>query len=272
MEDKRSVLTFDVSCSDKLYINDLSYPVQIMPMARGYVKSTILNLYKEHTPRLMLVHASYPTLAFNIRAFEVDNPIVESLKVYLRYCDKIGASHFLIHGPRSSAELENLDLGLKLLSDLHSESNAKVKICVEMPAFTKELMKTGPNGKLEFKFFEQYFNKIIEYGFEIVIDTAHLWSNGLTAIEMIRLLKNYEENYTWIHFNGNCKPMYTSDKHTYMFAADNKITDNEKLSEECAKLGKICVCEIVYKNSKEWKTFAEKYNFDLVPDSAFSHL
>lgn len=271
MSSQKSILTFNVSCTNRPYINNLEYPVQIMPMARGYVKDSIAGIYSKHEPRQLLVHASYPTLVFNARAFEPDNKIEESLKAYFKLCDKIGASHFLVHGPHSSAEYENFELGLKLLKDLHTESKAAVKICVEMPAFTKEFMKSNEETK-EFKFFEDYFNAIVSYDFEIVIDTAHLWSNGLDTVHMIRLLKNYEDNYTWIHFNGNCRDQFTSDKHTPMFAEDNKIDDVEKLSEECAKLGKICVCEIVYKHQKSWKDFAEKYSFELVPDSVFANL
>lgn len=266
---KQSILTFDVSCSDKKYINNLEYPVQIMPMARGYVKDSILNLYTTHKPRNLLVHASYPILVFNTRAFESDNKIVSSIKTYFKFCDKIGASHFLVHGPKSVPEYKNFELGLKLLKDLYDDIKPNVKICVEMPSFTKEFIKTN---NVDFNFIAEYFEKIIEFGFEIVIDTAHLWSNGMNTEQMVSLLQNFKDNYTWIHFNGNCKEQYTSDQHVAMFSADNKIDDFKTLSIESAKLGKICVCEVVNKHVKTWQKFAEKAGFDLVDSSVFAYL
>lgn len=269
MTQQKSILTFNLSCGDKKFIDKLDYPAQIMPMARNYIKDSILDLYKQHESRKLLVHASYPILPFSKRAFEADNRIVDSIKTYFKLCDKIGASHFLIHGPKSTVEYENFELGLKLLKELYDTMKPNVKICIEMPSFTKEFLKSN---ELEFKFFEEYFNTIINYDFEIVIDTAHLWSNGVDTTHMLRLLKNYEDNYTWIHFNGNLKPMLTCDQHTPMFADNNLIAEYERLSSECAKLGKICVCEIVYKYAPKWKEFAEKYGFELVPDSCYANM
>lgn len=280
-EQKRSVLTFNISCKDKKFISNLEEPVQIMPMSRGYIKDSILKLYNKYSEKensnydkkldkKLLVHAAYPILIFNSRCFETENKIVDSLKTYFKLCDKIGASHFLVHGPKSTSEYANFELGLKLLKDLQIESKTNVKICIEMPSFTKEFLNSDID--FDFKFFEEYFNLIISFGFEIVLDTAHLWNNGLDTIHMIRLLKNYENDYTWIHFNGNSKEQFTSDKHVPMFSQDNKIQDCEKLIKVCSELGKICVCEIVYKNLSEWKNFAQKYDFNLISETVFEHI
>ena len=79
--------------------------------------------------------------------------------------------------------------------------------------------------------------------FRIVVDTAHLYANGLTIDQMIEYIEKWKKNIKYIHFNGNANSIFTRDLHVPMYSERNKFSDIEKLSDYVSKNKFILIAE-----------------------------
>ena len=115
-----------------------------------------------------------------------------------------------------------------------------------------------------------YFEICVSNGFEICVDTAHMFANGLNVDDMIEVLEHFKSKYKFIHLNGNCRKQFTKDKHTIPINEDsisepkNMIENMEKLMDYVSKLGLNCIMELKYSNYEYYKSLANKFNFKIV--------
>ena len=270
MKSQEHTLTFNVSVADREFINKSSQPFQIMPAipavrsgvatARtGWLTDKMIDSYmKSDIEHNILIHTSYITRVFSSKQ------LTESLlQQYIKLAQKINTKYILVHGPYSSKECEFFDHGLELLQKLTKE-NPDIKFVVEIPAFTKELIKKTDH---ILDFIDKYIGKIVKSGFEVVIDTAHTFNNCLSNEEVIGLVKAYNEHITWIHFNGNLNVQASKDRHCPMYDKNNLIQDPIKFTQELLKVVKpttIFVSETVDNDIKKWIKFCENTGLTLV--------
>lgn len=250
-----------MSVQNRQLIHDSNEPFQILPeRTRPLFDTTVKTYFKSNKVKSILIHTSYLTRIWKPEVLLPQSKQSLLINSYCNLANRINTKYILVHGPSSPNEFEMFAAGLAWLKDLES-NQSNIKFCIEIPAFTKS---TFEQLHIDLSFIEDYFQLIVNAGFQIVIDTAHLHSNGLDVSSMIHLLIKFKDNYDWIHLNGNCKPMFTSDKHTTITSNESKIVNVEPLLKTISKLGKICVCEIVYKNRSYWTSLANKYEISLV--------
>lgn len=266
------MLSFSLSTHDKDFIRDCKEPYQIMPVQRGFLTDNIIENYKtsNEVRNNILIHTSYMTRVFSPITFSYNSKIQALLRQYIKLAEKIGTKYILVHGPSSENEMLNFDLGLNMMKKIIEEEKTKASFCIEIPSLTKDLLTKHKNKYLEF--FTEYIQKIVDAGFEFVPDTAHIFNNGLTNDELIELLNKFEKHWSWVHLNGNLRPRFTSDTHCAMFDKKNLIPDYIKFCQKIASFKRNCICEIIYKNYEEWKTFSEKIDLPLISKNAFLNL
>ncbi len=268
------MLTFSLSVSNREFIKQTTEPCQIMPVHSGFLTSSIIgSYYKSEKTKDIIIHTSYMCRAFSPIAFTYNSKIQMLIKQYIKFAKHMGASDILIHGPSSPNEFLNFDLGLDMIKSIIKSENGEKetvpRICLEIPSFTKEMHKLINNS---YEFVDNYFSKIINAGFNIVIDTAHTFNNGLSNDEVIQLLEKYKDHWRWVHLNGNIRPPKTSDTHCPMFDSKNLIKNPLEFSKKIASFGKNCVCENVYKNYTEWENFAKECGLKLISKESFENL
>lgn len=267
-----SYLTFNFSVSNKKKLAGYQEPFQIMPATINYIKNSDINSYENINNPLILIHMNYITRMFSANGLEKDSMIRYSLSQYGKLADKIGTKNILIHLPKTYQEWENFILGYKII---HDELISKgYKIHFEITAWSKDLHSHFGKNEDRMTAIDKYFGKLLEisesYGDSvfIVIDTAHMFSNGCDEECIIKAIEKYNKWIEYIHLNGNCRPMWTSDSHVPIFSSESNMS-YDKLSKYVATLGKVCICEITKeRNSNEkWKEYAAKYGFKLVDDN-----
>lgn len=273
-------ITFNVSVAgDKSFLTDYVHPMQIMPQQR----KTVTHPFIEQFPmikksRCACVHTSYVTRAFSEKILL---PGFQRLNIrnYLNLANKIGFDYILIHGPESYNEWKLLYTVCDILHDIESESKGNAKIIIEMPAFKgsfiddlkKEMLSIIPPAAKDpikvIDYIKYYLQAIVDNGFEIVLDTAHMFANGCDVSDMIDLFKTFSHHMTICHLNGNKHKQYTSDAHCPIFLERNQIKDVDKLMKYLATTKLIMVTEnasdgVEY---KQWEQFAAKYKLKIVP-------
>lgn len=266
------MLSFSLSVRDKDFIYNSKEPYQILPAQRGFLTNNVIENYKK-TNELhnnILIHTSYMTRVFSPIAFSYNSKIQALLRQYIKFAERIGTKYILVHGPCSENEMLNFDLGLNTMKKILEEEKSKAIFCVEIPSLTKALLEKNTNKYLEF--FTEYIQKIVDIGFEFIVDTAHTFNNGLTNDEVIELLNKFEKHWSWVHLNGNLRPKFTSDTHCAMFDKKNLIPDYIKFCQKIASFKRNCICEVVYKNYDEWKTFSEEIGLPLISKEIFLNL
>lgn len=265
------MLSFSLSVSNRQFIRKSNELYQIMPVQRGFLTSNTIDTYFKSTiTRDILIHTSYMCRAFSPIALPYNSKIQALINQYFKFAQHIGASHILLHGPASPNEFLNFDAGLDMIDSIRKRFNDNnIKICIEIPSFTKEILNKETD---MYSLIDNYFDKITQKNFEIVIDTAHTFSNRLSNDQVLTLLKKYDKYCTWIHLNGNLRPPGSSDVHCPMFDPKNLIPDFENYCKEIAKMNKKCISETVYKNYDEWCEFAKKCGFELISEEAFAQL
>ena len=80
---------------------------------------------------------------------------------------------------------------------------------------------------------------------------------------MVQLIKKYENNYTFIHLNGNIKNKFISDVHTPIESKDDKLTYTSDIMESIPK-NKFIISESPCGNWEYWVNLTKKYNLKLV--------
>lgn len=268
-----SILTFNTATSDKNKLFKLgNIPFQIMPGGRSSLSTDDISKFKNMENENILIHASYITRPFNS---EVSNITKINLRNYTILASKLGTKDVLIHMPSSLLELKNFSNGIETIYQNVIRNNC---IChLETNPLTKELIKLLKIDKSNaFEIYSNYTNALwqsipekIKPYFRIVVDTAHLYANGLTPTQMIKFIDNWKDQIKYIHFNGNGNSIFTRDLHVPMYSDKNKFDDITELSNYVAKNKFILIAEdsTIKGTYDDWKSYCDKYKINLVPYS-----
>lgn len=268
---QHSILTFNMSVSDRQMVHDTQDPFQIMPATQNILSDNAINSYIPSKNPDILLHMNYITHPFSENSIENDSSVRQSLRQYVKLANKLGSKNILIHGPYTPKEWMNLAYGMKVIYD--EIIKAGMIFHLEMPAWSSDFVRQMCNGDVK-TYMTTYFTRMLKYlstfpkgSAYIVPDTAHMFANGCGAIEDFSYIMNKFRPYIrYIHLNGNVNPMFKSDKHCPLFVEGNRIQCWRELSQYCADLGVICVAEITKIGStwENWKAYAEEFGFELV--------
>lgn len=257
------LLTFQSSTVDKSELAKLvktDNPFQIIPGGRGVLSESQLDTFPIGVNRNVLIHSSYVCRPFG-NSIEVSR---YCLQQYTRLAKKIGSNSILVHLPKSKSELNKFASGVNLLTETVQMNNCVVHL--EIEPLAKDLRDITPD-----------YNRLIDVLFEsvpssyrMVVDTAHLFSNGLDGRDQIAFIEKWKDRIDYIHLNGNTRPMFTSDKHIPIFDSRNVIPYSDELSKYLAESHFICIAEnsTEHSNRDEWVKYANKYGFEIVPYSS----
>lgn len=267
-----SILSFNLSVSDKKNVSSIDEPFQIMPSTRNYLSDKSIDSYPNCKNENIIIHMNYITKIFRKDSIELNSSERKSLQQYVKLAKKLGTKNILIHMPYSVDEMYNIGDGFKIIYDELLKKDITVHL--EITAWTKDLMNNmkihDSNPK---EYISNYLTKIINYmnifpsdKFYVVIDTAHLFADGCEVDDMIYIINKFKNKIKYIHLNGNINPKFTSDSHVPLFGSKNKIKNWEKLSKFCASLNIICIAEITKFGTdwKEWEKYAGENGFKLV--------
>ena len=282
-----SIITFNKSTSDREDFLVNKSPYQIVPLHdRFFYKEYLDTLPNPEFDNKILIHSSFTTRPFSNKQIG-NKKCNDNLKGYELIANKLRTKYILFHGPANIDEYHNFTNGLSNI-----DLNIKDKIiCIEIPAFSKafiDYIKQNPiNNSLNNSNNQQinqssnqplnpYYNFICEYlntvtsfkpvnnQFQIVLDTAHLHSNGLNGIEIIKLCNEYLNYYDFIHMNGNIKDQFKPDIHTPIDSVNDKIKFSEYVVRNIAKLNKICICETKDGDYEYYQELSEEYGYSIV--------
>lgn len=260
------ILSFNVSVAgNKEFLLEYIVPCQIMPQTRKILTNSIIETYPNISDKKRdgIIHTSYITRCFDER-FLNDTSNFEK---YMILADRIGFKSVLVHGPESEREYEFYFQTLSILNDISTKYNAN--IVIEVPSFKKNFVNyiINESGKKEpTEYMKYYLDPIIDSKLEIVLDTAHLYSNGCEVKDMLELFKYYEKNMTFVHLNGNKNKMFTSDTHVPIFNINNNIKNMNELFTYLSTTNLIMIAENSTNHSdrKTWEQFASNYNFKII--------
>lgn len=278
-----SIITFNKSTSDREDFLVNKSPYQIVPLHdRFFYKEYLDTLPNPEFDNKILIHSSFTTRPFSSKQIG-NKKCNDNLKGYELIANKLRTKYILFHGPANIDDYHNFTNGLSNI-----DLNIKDKIiCIEIPAFSKafiDYIKQNPiNNSLNNSNNQQinqplnpYYNFICEYlntvtsfkpvnnQFQIVLDTAHLHSNGLNGIEIIKLCNEYLSYYDFIHMNGNIKDQFKPDIHTPIDSVNDKIKFSEYVVRNIAKLNKICICETKDGDYEYYQELSEEYGYSIV--------
>lgn len=271
-----STLSYTITSSQNKFVKYLknNIPFQIMPTQRTPLNYLRFPEITDSFKNQILLHTGYDVRPFSQDILSSTSYQHILLKSYILSAQRLGLntnsnntsfSQLLIHGPDSEESAKYLKTTLPILKEYSTTSN--INICIEMPAFSKSIWNVVPY-ESNFEFIEEYFRTVIEYKLPIVIDTAHLHSNGLNVEQMITLLKEFEDNYTFIHLNGNSRDMFKKDKHTTFTELsgfeNNKIKDADNLLAYVSKIDKICISEQKCNNLDYFNKLGKTYGFNVI--------
>lgn len=293
-----SILTFDMSVSNKHNLSTIVDPFQIIPSTRGFLSNDMIESYRHTDNDNILIHMNYITRVFKKDAIENSSLSRRSLKQYAKFTQQFGPKNVLIHMPSNIDEYESLEYGFRIMKDELIDKGITVHL--EIASWSKDLIKYIGMKDIEQHTSEvdtddesvitqthtthsvahtpavcviSFINRILQYAnttapsqFKLVFDTAHMYANGCNTDDMIYIIDRYKDRCQFIHFNGNNNYMYHSDRHVPMFNKTNRIDDWMKLSKYCASLNLICIAEVTRDGAKwdEWKAFADECGFRLV--------
>ena len=285
-----SIITFNKSTSDREDFLVNKSPYQIVPLHdRFFYKEYLDTLPNPEFDNKILIHSSFTTRPFSNKQIG-NKKCNDNLKGYELIANKLRTKYILFHGPANIDDYHNFNDGLSNI-----DLNIKDKIiCIEIPAFSKafiDYIKQNPinnsssnpsnnsNKQINQSSNQQlnpYYNFICEYlntvtsfkpvnnQFQIVLDTAHLHSNGLNGIEIIKLCNEYLNYYDFIHMNGNIKDQFKPDIHTPIDSVNDKIKFSEYVVRNIAKLNKICICETKDGDYEYYQELSEEYGYSIV--------
>lgn len=284
-----SIITFNKSTSDREDFLVNKSPYQIVPLHdRFFYKEYLDTLPNPEFDNKILIHSSFTTRPFSSKQIG-NKKCNDNLKGYELIANKLRTKYILFHGPANIDDYHNFNDGLSNI-----DLNIKDKIiCIEIPAFSKafiDYIKQNPinnspsnpsnNSNQQINQSNQplnpYYNFICEYlntvtsfkpvnnQFQIVLDTAHLHSNGLNGIEIIKLCNEYLSYYDFIHMNGNIKDQFKPDIHTPIDSVNDKIKFSEYVVRNIAKLNKICICETKDGDYEYYQELSEEYGYSIV--------
>ena len=284
-----SIITFNKSTSDRQDFLINKFPYQIVPLHdRFFYKEYLDTLPNPEFDNKILIHSSFTTRPFSNKQIG-NKKCNDNLKGYELIANKLRTKYILFHGPANIDDYHNFNDGLSNI-----DLNIKDKIiCIEIPAFSKAFIDyikqnqiinspSNPSNDLNKQINQSnqplnpYYNFICEYlntvtsfkpvnnQFQIVLDTAHLHSNGLNGIEIIKLCNEYLNYYDFIHMNGNIKDQFKPDIHTPIDSVNDKIKFSEYVVRNIAKLNKICICETKDGDYEYYQELSEEYGYSIV--------
>lgn len=289
-----SIITFNKSTSDREDFLVNKSPYQIVPLHdRFFYKEYLDTLPNPEFDNKILIHSSFTTRPFSSKQIG-NKKCNDNLKGYELIANKLRTKYILFHGPANIDDYHNFTNGLSNI-----DLNIKDKIiCIEIPAFSKAFIdyikqnqiinsSSNPSNNSSNNSNNQqinqsnqplnpYYNFICEYlntvtsfkpvnnQFQIVLDTAHLHSNGLNGIEIIKLCNEYLSYYDFIHMNGNIKDQFKPDIHTPIDSVNDKIKFSEYVVRNIAKLNKICICETKDGDYEYYQELSEEYGYSIV--------
>ena len=284
-----SIITFNKSTSDRQDFLINKFPYQIVPLHDRFFYNEYLDtLPNPEFDNKILIHSSFTTRPFSNK--QIGNKRCnDNLKGYELIANKLRTKYILFHGPANIDDYHNFNDGL---SNIDLIIKDKI-ICIEIPAFSKafidyikqNVITNSPsnpsnNSNKQINQSNQplnpYYNFICEYlntvtsfkpvnnQFQIVLDTAHLHSNGLNGIEIIKLCNEYLNYYDFIHMNGNIKDQFKPDIHTPIDSVNDKIKFSEYVVRNIAKLNKICICETKDGDYEYYQELSEEYGYSIV--------
>ena len=289
-----SIITFNKSTSDREDFLVNKSPYQIVPLHdRFFYKEYLDTLPNPEFDNKILIHSSFTTRPFSSKQIG-NKKCNDNLKGYELIANKLRTKYILFHGPANIDDYHNFNNGLSNI-----DLNIKDKIiCIEIPAFSKAFIdyikqnqiinsSSNPSNNSSNNSNNQqinqsnqplnpYYNFICEYlntvtsfkpvnnQFQIVLDTAHLHSNGLNGIEIIKLCNEYLSYYDFIHMNGNIKDQFKPDIHTPIDSVNDKIKFSEYVVRNIAKLNKICICETKDGDYEYYQELSEEYGYSIV--------
>lgn len=282
-----SIITFNKSTSDRQDFLINKSPYQIVPLHDKFFYSEYLDtLPNPEFDNKILIHSSFTTRPFSSKQIG-NKKCNDNLKGYELIANKLRTKYILFHGPANIDDYHNFNDGLSNI-----DLNIKDKIiCIEIPAFSKAFIDyikqnqiinspSNPSNNSNNQQINQplnpYYNFICEYlntvtsfkpvnnQFQIVLDTAHLHSNGLNGIEIIKLCNEYLNYYDFIHMNGNIKDQFKPDIHTPIDSVNDKIKFSEYVVRNIAKLNKICICETKDGDYEYYQELSEEYGYSIV--------
>lgn len=281
-----SIITFNKSTSDREDFLVNKSPYQIVPLHdRFFYKEYLDTLPNPEFDNKILIHSSFTTRPFSSKQIG-NKKCNDNLKGYELIANKLRTKYILFHGPANIDDYHNFNNGLSNI-----DLNIKDKIiCIEIPAFSKAFIDyikqnqiinspSNPSNNSNQQINQSsnpYYNFICEYlntvtsfkpvnnQFQIVLDTAHLHSNGLNGIEIIKLCNEYLSYYDFIHMNGNIKDQFKPDIHTPIDSVNDKIKFSEYVVRNIAKLNKICICETKDGDYEYYQELSEEYGYSIV--------
>ena len=284
-----SIITFNKSTSDREDFLVNKSPYQIVPLHdRFFYKEYLDTLPNPEFDNKILIHSSFTTRPFSSKQIG-NKKCNDNLKGYELIANKLRTKYILFHGPANIDDYHNFNDGLSNI-----DLNIKDKIiCIEIPAFSKAFIdyikqnqiinsSSNPSNNSNQQINQSnqplnpYYNFICEYlntvtsfkpvnnQFQIVLDTAHLHSNGLNGIEIIKLCNEYLNYYDFIHMNGNIKDQFKPDIHTPIDSVNDKIKFSEYVVRNIAKLNKICICETKDGDYEYYQELSEEYGYSIV--------
>lgn len=270
-----SILTFNLSVTDKANLSSVNDPFQIMPTTNNHITEKSLASYKTSHNENIVCHMNYITHVFSDRALYNDGTVRFSLRQYVKLASKLGTKNILIHMPYSASEWENISFGFSVINDEICSKGFVVHF--EIPAWTKD-MQTLMNANKDtdpIEYISAYLDTILSYcneldgkRFAFVFDTAHMFSNGcIKADQFITLFDKYKQYMKYAHLNGNINPPFKMDNHVPIFDEHNsKIKCWKEICSFIATLNLICIAEITKLGSDwdTWSAFASEYGFKLV--------
>ena len=284
-----SIITFNKSTSDREDFLVNKSPYQIVPLHdRFFYKEYLDTLPNPEFDNKILIHSSFITRPFSNK--QIGNKRCnDNLKGYELIANKLRTKYILFHGPANIDDYHNFNNGLSNI-----DLNIKDKIiCIEIPAFSKAFidyikqnqiinspsnLSNNSNQQINqsnqplnpyYNFICEYLNTVTSFKpvnnqFQIVLDTAHLHSNGLNGIEIIKLCNEYLSYYDFIHMNGNIKDQYKPDIHTPIDSVNDKIKFSEYVVRNIAKLNKICICETKDGDYEYYQELSDEYGYSIV--------
>ena len=277
-----SIITFNKSTSDREDFLVNKSPYQIVPLHdRFFYKEYLDTLPNPEFDNKILIHSSFTTRPFSNKQIG-NKKCNDNLKGYELIANKLRTKYILFHGPANIDDYHNFTNGLSNI-----DLNIKDKIiCIEIPAFSKAFIdyikhnqiinspsnpSNNSNQPLNpyYNFICEYLNTVTSFKpvnnqFQIVLDTAHLHSNGLNGIEIIKLCNEYLSYYDFIHMNGNIKDQFKPDIHTPIDSVNDKIKFSEYVVRNIAKLNKICICETKDGDYEYYQELSEEYGYSIV--------
>lgn len=286
-----SIITFNKSTSDREDFLVNKSPYQIVPLHdRFFYKEYLDTLPNPEFDNKILIHSSFTTRPFSNKQIG-NKKCNDNLKGYELIANKLRTKYILFHGPANIDDYHNFTNGLSNI-----DLNIKDKIiCIEIPAFSKafidyikqnQIINSSNNSSNNsnnqqinqssnqplnpyYNFICEYLNTVTSFKpvnnqFQIVLDTAHLHSNGLNGIEIIKLCNVYLNYYDFIHMNGNIKDQFKPDIHTPIDSVNDKIKFSEYVVRNIAKLNKICICETKDGDYEYYQELSEEYGYSIV--------